>query len=146
MSMFDRVDNVPDMPCPDCGKVISEHGDWQTKDGPCTLCRIDFRELDNFYTNCPHCNAWIDLRATKHAPEVRGLEHYYDVERDALAQTQRTWLIENYTNNLIEALDTETLYAVALEYLQENARRMSDEDLVEEAKIYGVELEDMEVK
>jgi len=55
MGMFDYV--VPPEPvlCPKCGNPL---GDFQSKDGPCTMATLTIGDVDNFYTSCS-CGRWV---------------------------------------------------------------------------------------
>jgi len=55
MGMFDYV-NTPEIKCPNCGEIVTG---FQSKDGPCYLKTVEFWTLDNFYSSCDSCNAWI---------------------------------------------------------------------------------------
>ena len=57
MGMYDCV-SVPDIDCPKCGKPLS---DWQSKSGDCVLDEIHYSAVDNFYTSCDECHAWIEF-------------------------------------------------------------------------------------
>jgi hypothetical protein len=60
MGMFDWVSQVPPVACRKCLKPIE--GGWQSKDGDCQLNNIPYWNVRNFYTDCPHCNAWNEYR------------------------------------------------------------------------------------
>jgi hypothetical protein len=65
MGMFDYVN--ASLPCPHCGAV---NLGWQTKSGPCDFLKLDPDEVDNFYTSCRSCKAWIEyLRNEKPPPK-----------------------------------------------------------------------------
>lgn len=54
MGMFDYVKFEID--CPKCGTKVTG---FQSKDGLCILGELEFWEVDNFYTSCKKCRAWI---------------------------------------------------------------------------------------
>ena len=56
MGMFDAINY--EMSCPICGEKVDG---FQSKDGECVLANIDYWEVDNFYTSCPKCDAWIEF-------------------------------------------------------------------------------------
>lgn len=73
MGLYDNIE-APDIPCPSCGKPL--HG-WQSKDGPCYLETLDFRNVDNFYTGCS-CGEWVEFtrrRPTKITLDDYDMEH-----------------------------------------------------------------------
>jgi hypothetical protein len=66
MGMFDWV-NVPPMKCPHCGK--GDLDGWQSKDGPCSLDKVEYWTVDNFYTSCGECRKWVEfVRRSPRAP------------------------------------------------------------------------------
>jgi len=56
MGMFDYVRY--EMDCPQCGNKVN---DFQSKDGPCILGYLDFRQVNNFYASCKSCGHWIEF-------------------------------------------------------------------------------------
>ena len=57
--MFDYVNF--ECECPICGeKVIG----FQTKDGPLLLETLEPLDVNNFYSNCSNCGAWIEFYDT----------------------------------------------------------------------------------
>ena len=56
MGIYDFVDI--DVYCPICGEKLPR---FQTKDGNPYLNTVDFRDVDNFYTSCDKCGAWIEF-------------------------------------------------------------------------------------
>lgn len=54
MGMFDYV-NAPGLTCGKCEEPISG---FQSKDRDCELDRLEFWQVDNFYTLCRKCGAW----------------------------------------------------------------------------------------
>lgn len=60
MGMYDYINY--EAPCPKCGEVIK---DWQSKDGLCTLEKLEPYQVDNFYTSCRKCGTWIDAEVKK---------------------------------------------------------------------------------
>lgn len=67
MGMFDWV-NVPPMPCPFCGEENSLRN-WQTKDSDCLLNTVEYWTVDNFYTSCDECDAWVEF--SRHIPREK---------------------------------------------------------------------------
>ena len=62
--MYDEIKY--EMDCPKCGAKITG---FQSKDGLCILATLEFWEVDNFYSPCPSCNAWIEFnRKTSRQP------------------------------------------------------------------------------
>lgn len=62
MGMYDRVSdgNKPlELECPVCGQFVT---DFQSKDGPCHLVYVDYRELRNFYSSCGNCKTWLEYK------------------------------------------------------------------------------------
>lgn len=59
MGMFDYV-NLTDK----CRKCNRRLGNFQSKDGECTLKRLEPSEVKNFYTACDHCHEWHEYRVT----------------------------------------------------------------------------------
>jgi hypothetical protein len=57
MGMYDYIKFK--MLCPSCFKPLE---DFQSKDGACCLETLEITEVDNFYTSCDHCRAWIEYR------------------------------------------------------------------------------------
>jgi len=57
MGMYDDIIDFS-MKCPNCGATVSE---FQSKDGPCILAGLSFKDVDNFYSYCPDCHAWIEI-------------------------------------------------------------------------------------
>jgi hypothetical protein len=56
MGMFDYVKFS--CKCPNCGEEISG---FQSKDSSCLMDEIEFNQVDNFYTSCGKCGAWIEF-------------------------------------------------------------------------------------
>lgn len=60
--MFNYV-KAPDVKCPKCSEIIPANSEWQSKD--CgkdnMLIVVDFFTCRNFYTNCPHCDKWVEF-------------------------------------------------------------------------------------
>tara|TARA_R110002096_G_scaffold315227_5_gene509467 strand:- start:1170 stop:1400 length:231 start_codon:yes stop_codon:yes gene_type:complete len=71
MGMFDYID-TPEVDCPECGSSLSN---FQSKDGPCELKKINYREVYNFYTTCNGCGKWVEF-VRKDAPDTGIHEHY----------------------------------------------------------------------
>lgn len=57
MGMFDYV-NLR-IKCPKCATFIR---DFQSKDGSCLMNTLEIEEVDNFYSSCPNCDAWIEFQ------------------------------------------------------------------------------------
>jgi len=60
MGMFDYVNFK--LKCPRCGKMINE---FQTKDGPQLLIKLDFWDVKNFYNSCSACRSWVEFTLKK---------------------------------------------------------------------------------
>ncbi len=56
MGLYDRVDYETD--CPQCGAIVDG---FQTKDGDPYMNVVKPGSVNNFYSKCDNCNAWIDL-------------------------------------------------------------------------------------
>jgi transcription elongation factor Elf1 len=56
MGMFDYINY--EMNCPQCGEKVNG---FQSKDGPCALETLDFRQVNNFYASCDNCGHWIEF-------------------------------------------------------------------------------------
>lgn len=56
MGMFDHVHF--EMNCPKCGAPVKG---FQSKDYICNLETIEPDALQNFYSSCRECNAWIEF-------------------------------------------------------------------------------------
>ena len=56
MGIYDDVKF--EMECPNCKNKVN---DFQSKDGACRMHTLDFWEVNNFYSSCPHCNTWIEF-------------------------------------------------------------------------------------
>jgi len=55
MGMFDSI--IFQMNCPNCGTKMDN---FQSKDGCCSLLKLNFWEVNNFYCGCPYCNTWVE--------------------------------------------------------------------------------------
>lgn len=55
MGMFDYVNFS--IPCPHCGHEVEG---FQSKSGDCCLETIEPWTVNNFYSGCDNCGAWID--------------------------------------------------------------------------------------
>ena len=60
MGMFDYVNH--EAKCPECGAIVDG---FQSKDGPCELITLEISDVDNFYTDCAKCNAWLEYERVK---------------------------------------------------------------------------------
>lgn len=58
MGMFDYVNYSCD--CPACKATVSS---FQTKQKECLMDTLDPDDVDYFYSSCPNCGVWIDVRA-----------------------------------------------------------------------------------
>jgi predicted RNA-binding Zn-ribbon protein involved in translation (DUF1610 family) len=56
MGMFDTIKDFKTK-CPNCGAVV---GEFQSKDGSCSLDMIDYWTVNNFYSSCTSCDTWIE--------------------------------------------------------------------------------------
>jgi len=56
MGMFDWIKY--EMSCPKCRAKVKG---FQSKDGPCILAELEYWEVDNFYSSCKGCGAWIEF-------------------------------------------------------------------------------------
>ena len=57
MGMFDWISL--EIGCPKCGCKVSG---FQSKDMESPQCnRVEFKEVDNFYTDCDGCGGWIEF-------------------------------------------------------------------------------------
>lgn len=65
MGMFDYVKFKDD--CQKCGKPLDG---FQSKDGPRLLIKLDYWEVDNFYTGCRSCNTWVEYTLKKKRPKI----------------------------------------------------------------------------
>ena len=54
MGMFDNIKY--EAPCPKCGNILD---DWQSKDGPCVLDKLEPWQVQHFYTLCKKCGSWV---------------------------------------------------------------------------------------
>jgi len=57
MGMFDYVNYECD--CPYCDTKLP---DFQSKDAECLLRLIEPSEVENFYTMCDNCGAWVEFQ------------------------------------------------------------------------------------
>ena len=62
MGMFDYINFK--MPCPECGDVLCG---WQSKDAGCDMEQIEPDSVNNFYTPCDNCGAWLEF--SRNQPE-----------------------------------------------------------------------------
>ncbi len=69
MGLYDYINY--EMNCPKCGAKMDS---FQSKDGICSLATLDFWEVDNFYTSCGACEAWVEFNL-KHR-EKRNIKDY----------------------------------------------------------------------
>ena len=70
MGMYDSIKY--EMDCPKCEAKISG---FQSQDGPCCLATLEFWEVNNFYSHCPNCNAWIEFNR-KPPAQLSPIEDY----------------------------------------------------------------------
>ena len=66
MGMFDYVHF--EMVCPKCAEMVRG---FQSKDAGCNLDTIEPDGLQNFYTSCDACGAWIEFYRERHQPPAR---------------------------------------------------------------------------
>lgn len=64
--MFDYVDYKT--LCPKCGTDV---GDFQSKDGPCTMNTLEPKDVRHFYSSCNSCHTWIDVEVIPHFYELK---------------------------------------------------------------------------
>jgi hypothetical protein len=72
MGMFDYVETPP-IKCQACDNMITE---WQSKDRECILDRLQYWEVENFYTSCNKCKAWNEYQLPRRARQPKPLEDY----------------------------------------------------------------------
>lgn len=60
MGRFDHINYKMD--CPTCGKEVS---DFQSKCLRCFFDKIEFWEVDRFYSSCNFCNTWIEFNLNR---------------------------------------------------------------------------------
>lgn len=65
MGMYDDI--KLEINCPYCGKKVSG---FQSKSGPCMLLELEYWEVPNFYTACPHCGKWIEYSRKVTPPRI----------------------------------------------------------------------------
>ena len=63
--MFDHIKFETDCPC--CGNPVTG---FQSKDGPCELKTLNYKDVDNFYAICDYCSTWIEYVRVKEKPDV----------------------------------------------------------------------------
>lgn len=56
MGMFDYVNF--EINCPVCSSKVTG---FQSKDKNCDLLCLEFWQVDNFYSSCDKCGAWIEF-------------------------------------------------------------------------------------
>ena len=56
MGMFDWINF--EMKCPVCGNEVKG---FQSKRAVCELEDLEFWQVDNFYSSCEKCGAWIEF-------------------------------------------------------------------------------------
>lgn len=71
MGMYDNIDYT--MKCPLCGHFMLG---FQSKDKDCTLSKLEFWQVDNFYTHCDNCEAWIEFNLKDEARKKLKIEDY----------------------------------------------------------------------
>jgi len=77
MGMFDRINY--EMDCPKCGTKINT---FVSKDGPCIMARLEFREVDYFYAICKNCGAWVGFTLNKPRPQYTIEDYDMEVKDD----------------------------------------------------------------
>lgn len=70
MGMYDYVNFKSK--CPKCSEVVTG---FQSQDGPCEMKTLEYKDVDNFYTNCDKCNATIEYLKIDNRPYIR-IESY----------------------------------------------------------------------
>ena len=60
MGMFDYIKF--EIQCPNCGARVN---DFQSKDWHCVLTELEYWEVNNFYSYCDECDAWIEFNRKK---------------------------------------------------------------------------------
>ena len=60
MGLYDAIDFK--MKCPRCKKDM---GEFQSKDGPCAMSKLDWWSVDNFYSSCDNCETWVEYTIEK---------------------------------------------------------------------------------
>ena len=76
MGMFDEI-MTPEILCPKCKEPVTG---FQSKDGPCDLTVLSFKEVQNFYSNCRKCDTWVEY-FLKVKPSERTIEDYEQSHR-----------------------------------------------------------------
>jgi hypothetical protein len=71
MGMFDFI-NV-EMSCPLCNRTLKN---FQSKDGDRYLDTISFKDVNNFYDTCDHCNIWIEFNYKEKEMKKRKMRDY----------------------------------------------------------------------
>ena len=74
MGMFDWIKFQMD--CPKCGTMVDG---FQSKDGLCCLAELAYWEVDNFYSSCKKCGAWIEFTLKKPKDEIPLSDYQMDV-------------------------------------------------------------------
>jgi hypothetical protein len=69
MGLFDDV-RAEGLECGSCGEPLPAES-FQSKDGPCELAMLDWREVRQFYTSCPKCREWNSFRSVPPEGEWR---------------------------------------------------------------------------
>jgi DNA-directed RNA polymerase subunit RPC12/RpoP len=77
MGMFDYIDLK--IKCPKCGKIVDK---FQSKDGYCELKTLNYWEVDNFYSSCKYCNAWIVFNRVRPKPIVPLTDFIMEVQEE----------------------------------------------------------------
>ena len=77
MGMFDDIKF--EINCPKCGERVTG---FQSKDGPCRLLTLEYWEVDNFYSSCNKCGAWIDFTRKEIPPRQPIPIDEYEMEID----------------------------------------------------------------
>jgi uncharacterized protein (UPF0212 family) len=81
MGMYDEIKFKTN--CPNCNAEVNS---FQSKDGACNLEKLNYCEVDRFYTICKNCEAWIEY-SIEQRPYLP-IEHYKMTYRVKNSQAQ----------------------------------------------------------
>lgn len=93
MSMFDHINF--EIECPTCEKMVT---DFQSKDSRRTLYRLDYWEVDNFYSSCDYCGTWIEFNRKTPRPYMPIENYVMTVE---LSEQDEKKIIRNSEGKII---------------------------------------------
>lgn len=71
MGMFDVIKYTTK--CPKCGHLVDG---FQSQDKECMLHILEFWQVDNFYTLCKNCDAWIEFNLKEDVRKKFTIEDY----------------------------------------------------------------------